>query len=162
LRVIDRYDSYIRPTRPELGAEAFTINKISMETLNAAPNLLDVLSGLVKFCSINIGKDTALQNIMLVGQNIKFDIGFLNHAFKKIGLQQHPFNYHTLSLDNIYILYNLVINKEFPKSVKLERMCEAFSIPTKGLHNAVVDIENTYKLFSIMLNGMLSNMRTSA
>lgn len=149
------FDSFVKPQKSEMSAEALSINKIDIVKLKDESTIVTVIAKFIKFCNENIGKDDTLSDIMVAGQNVKFDIAFLNVVFKDFGFKQHPFNYHSLSIDNIYTFYRFILTGKFPKSVSLNEMCKVFNLETKGLHNARNDINVSI----IILKRMISDLQ---
>lgn len=76
-----------------------------------------------------------LTDCILAGQNTRFDAGFLNATFKRLGLDvradYHLYDTSTLAMEHL---------KPWLESVSLVPVCKALGIPTNGAHTAMADV----------------------
>jgi len=74
LKPIDTFNSLVNPQR-DISFEAFQVNRISQDMVDDAPTARDVLPDFLKF----------IKGAVLVGHNVKFDLGFINNELSFIG-----------------------------------------------------------------------------
>ena len=75
LEPVEEFHSFVNPGR-EISPGAFMVNGITTEMLAGSPRIERVLPRLLNF----------LANTVIVGHNIKFDLGFLNHEVRIAGI----------------------------------------------------------------------------
>jgi len=92
----------------------------------------------------------SFKEIMLFGQNVKFDISFLDAAYKANGWN-YPFNYHSLDLSTVYWVWH---HKEFgrpPFEMRLKSIAKHFNIENEKEHTALADISCSVDLYRRMM-----------
>ncbi len=89
-----------------------------------------------------------LNNMIIVGHNVHFDIQFLQTAFKRIGIE-HPLNKRVI---DTYPLARGVLRHEHMKNFKLGTLCEYFNIKNKKAHSALADALVTFDLYTALVN----------
>jgi len=85
---------------------------------------------------------------IMVGQNVSFDLEFLDYNLTKLGLK-NTLHYHRL--DTISIAWARFHNNPDFKHFSLREMCKYFNIENKRPHNALSDARATYKLYKKLL-----------
>lgn len=127
--ITDTFSSLVKPAAPVPEfIEALT--GITNEMLLTAPSIADILPSYIDFLGDNI----------LLGHNVTFDIGFLNHNCKE---------YLNCSLPNDYV-DTLRISKKLIKNIdnyKLGTLAAHFNIPQEVAHRALDDCKTTNELF---------------
>ncbi len=131
------FHSYINPRR-EVPQEAFRIHGISTEFLQDKPIFDHVAHKFLDF--IKGGK--------LVIHNAAFDVKFLNHELKILGLA---------ALDQAHIIDSLTIARnKFPGSPNsLDALCKRFNIDTskRTKHGALLDTELLVDVYVELMGG---------
>jgi ATP-dependent DNA helicase DinG len=120
-KVEEKFDSFVKPFC-ELPKFITSLTHISPEDLKDAPDVSFVLRKLKDF----VGKDP------VVGHNVSFDMGFINHNFGKIG--EFPLGneaWDTAELSRVYL--------PFTTNHKLGTMVQHFKIPLENAHRADAD-----------------------
>ena len=120
-KATERFVSLVKP-RGKVPKFIQHLTHISPADLKDAPDIKDVLHRLKDF----VGKDT------LVGHNVGFDTGFINHNFALIG--EFPLmnaTWDTVELSRIYM--------PFIANHKLGTMVQHFGIPLENAHRADAD-----------------------
>lgn len=126
--VVEVFDSFIRP-KGKVPKFIQFLTHIGAEQLKTAPDLKEVLHKLKNF----VGKSS------LVGHNIGFDLGFINHNLVLIG--DFPLlntRWDTMELSRIYL--------PFTSDHKLGTLVRYFGIPLENAHRADADAMATGKL----------------
>ena len=75
LKPVEEFHSFVNPGR-DISPGAFMVNGITSEMLSGSPRIEHVLPRLLNF----------LADSVLVGHNIKFDLGFLNNEVRLAGI----------------------------------------------------------------------------
>ncbi len=107
---------------------------ISNEMVSTAPKISDILKKYLDF----IGDD------IIVGHNIRFDIGFINHNSLKC--------YNKEFLNNSIDTCKLAKRFTDLKRKNLETVANYFNIDTSGHHRAQQDCIMTYGIYNAMKN----------
>ncbi len=124
-KIVKSYDSFVKP-KGKLPKFIQQLTHITPQDLEDAPELADVLHGLRDF----VGKDP------VVGHNVGFDLGFINHNYALLG--QFPLlneAWDTAELSRIYM--------PFVANHKLGTMVRHFGIPLENAHRADADATAT-------------------
>lgn len=134
--VVDRYATFVNPER-SIPMKVQELTGIDMTMVKDAPTIEQVLPGFLKFAGDSI----------LVAHNADFDLGFIEHFARKIGLSVSNTTLDTLELGRIF----------FPdiKNHKLNTMAKYFNVPLMNHHRAVDDAEAT----SLILLKMIEHMK---
>jgi DNA polymerase III epsilon subunit-like protein len=147
------FNSYVNILYPERGIKegfnVFEYTGIEKNSLKNWPDLNGVLTNLMNSIQNHLNK-ASFRSIVPLGQNIKFDIGFLKVAFRKTN-RKYPFDYHSISTDTLFFALHHMRHGNFPKSVKLKTICEALGVKNKKEHDAMADIEATIEVYKKML-----------
>ncbi len=97
--------------------------------------------------SLRVVMEEFLQKVSgatLVGQNIQFDMGFIDHALHTLGLSR---NYHYHSLDTVSIAHALLRDEPTLETFSLHELTKYFGITNEHSHTALSDARATYELY---------------
>lgn len=86
-----------------------------------------------------------LNDRVIIGHNVKFDIGYVCREFSKV---DSWFQWSGAVLDTVRLARSLELNVE---NYKLGTLCEYFGIPLKNAHTAMGDARATAELFLKLL-----------
>lgn len=133
--IIDEFSSLVNPGI-DIPKEIEELTGISNEMVAESPDIKTVLKQFIEFC----------EDYTLVAHNAKFDIGFINTATKKNGINFNPRHIDTLALARFLL----------PKyrCHKLSVLCRELEIENDSEHRAASDAEATAKIL-IKFFGML-------
>jgi len=122
----------INPER-KISEDALKVHGYTNEKLEKEPKFKEIANELVKFIS---GKK-------LIIHNAPFDIGFLNHEFKKINMELLD------GKKNIIDTLELARSKYPGSSNSLDNLCKKFNIDLskRTKHNALLDCELLRKVY---------------
>ena len=139
LKIIEKFELKIRPEHIE-DADPIALKVIHYDSLNLVSaytleNAIKILSKKVKDC-------------IMIGQNVSFDSGFLEHAFAQTKLK-NSMHYH--KLDTISIAWAKLHKKKSITHFSLREMCKYFGIENKNPHNALSDAYATYELYKKLM-----------
>ncbi|MDY0151191.1 MAG: helicase C-terminal domain-containing protein [Candidatus Cloacimonas sp.] len=137
--IVGRFDSFVKP-RGKVPKFIEYLTHISSADLKSAPPVKDVLQDFCKF----------LGNSIVVGHNIPFDLGFINHNLVRSG--SFPLinkNWDTVEIAKIYL----------PTTTdhKLSSMVAHFAIELNNAHRADADAIATGKLFFALTEHILQH-----
>ena len=135
--IIDRFESFANPHHP-LSATTIDLTGITDDLVENAPEVAEVLE---KF---RVWADDAI----LVAHNAKFDMGFLNVGYKKMG---HPKAANPV-IDTLEL--GRFLYPEF-KNHRLNTLAKKFDIELTQHHRAIYDAEATGYLLLKMLKDAL-------
>ncbi len=127
--VISTFHSLVRPSRPS-SAEAEAVHGISQELLEReGKNMDDIIDDFVMF----------IDNAVLVGHNISFDLSFLNSHLVRLSRAPlaHP-TIDTLELARRHLL--------LPRYT-LENVARYLKVPQPEAHRALADVQTTRQVF---------------
>ena len=131
-KVIDEFSCFVNPEKP-IPARVVEVTNITDDMVENAETIEKVLPKMLEF----------IEGSVLVAHNAEFDIGFLKHNAKVLGLD-FDFTY----------LDTLALAKEiFPdyKTYKLGRIAKNLGIKVEVAHRALDDVDTTVKVFNVML-----------
>src|SRR3989344_5395467 len=139
LEVVEEFELKIKPER--IGAA----DPVSLKISHYEEKLWQEAHSLKE--AMNILSEKAKDAIM-VGQNVSFDLSFLEHAFSKTGIK-NSMHYH--KLDTISIAW-----AKFHKDIDFEHfslreMCLYFGIKNEGIHTGLGDARATYELYKKLM-----------
>lgn len=131
--IIDKFSCFVNPEKP-IPSQVVEITNITDEMVKDAETIDVVMPKLLEF----------LGDTILVAHNADFDIGFLKHNAKQLGLK----------LENTYIDTLRLAKDLFPnfKKYKLGIIAENLGIKVEVAHRALDDVDTTVKIFNIMIN----------
>lgn len=128
--IVDKFETLIKPSEP-LDEFIIGLTGITNEMLENSPKIQDVLSNFLNFIDNNI----------LVGHNVNFDINFLYDYI--MAIYNKPFN-------NDYIDTMRLTRKLTPelKHHRLKDMVKYFNIENFVAHRAMPDVLATYEILT--------------
>jgi len=148
------FTHYIKPCEHKFySSKALEINGLSLDKLeNEGEDLFDVLDKFLSF--LTSVSDGNKWNVKLLGQNLKFDLGFLETAFKETMSSIFDFcHYHYK--DTLFIAdYLKDIGKINPRNLKLTTLYEYFfgkDILFKNAHTSEADVLMTERVYIELL-----------
>jgi DNA polymerase III epsilon subunit-like protein len=136
--VTERYSARIKPIYPErIDPKAAAVNGFKAEnyTDETCTPRDEVINNLIRLS----------QGAIPVGQNIKFDVGFLTTFLNG----QTPWHYH--SIDTMVLAWPFFVAKKIDY-FNLDTLCDFFKIPRPKIHTATEDIEATFKVYHELMN----------
>ena len=133
-KVIDRYNSFINPGR-SIPPFITQFTGISNEDVYDAPFFEDLVKPLQDF----------LEDSVLVGHNLAFDLSFLRKEFLVCGVE----NYQPLQLCTLRLARRLLPNL---KSRSLGNLANHLRLKNEDAHRAYADAEVTAKILHILVN----------
>ena len=121
------FRSAVRPTSP-INEGARRVHGLTAEALATAPSVEEVVRSLA-------GSTPA--SAILCGHNVAFDVGFLQHAFRRSAIEW-PFDYHYL---DTWTIAFFVLGARAVKApgYSLSNLCSLFGIPREAKHSALED-----------------------
>ncbi len=127
--VIEEFSELIKTDQP-LNKEIIELTGITDDLLNKeGRGILEVLKEFTRF----------IEDLPLIGYNIKFDLSFIDSQILREGLEQ-------LKNARYDLLRFIKDEKMFLKSYKLENVLKEYGINRKIEHRALSDAYNTYEL----------------
>ncbi len=140
LEIIEKFELKIKPEHIENADKvALKISHYDEEkwqdamTLNEAMNIFSM----------------KVDNCIMVGQNVAFDFGFLEHAFLKSKIK-NTLHYH--KLDTISIAWAKLHREPDLEHFSLREMCVRFGIKNEHAHTALSDAQATYELYKKLMS----------
>lgn len=132
---IDSFESYINPQRPI--SELITrLTSITNDDVKDAPLEKEVMTNFYNW----LDKDD-----ILVAHNAKFDLGFLDTCFERLGLE----NKNNASIDTLFV--SRAENKE-AKRHGLSNLAKLYKVRLVQHHRAIYDTKATAEIFVKMLD----------
>ena len=90
-----------------------------------------------------------VKDCIMVGQNVSFDVSFLENAFSK-NKMKNPMHYH--KLDTISIAWAKFHHDVDFEHFSLREMCLRFGIVNEQAHTALSDARATYELYKKLIS----------
>ena len=139
--VVKKYNSKIKPAHIETASPvALQINHYKEEEYVDAPDHVDVLPIVRKMIE---------NSDLLIGQNLIFDLGFINQACEKIYGEEDKVHFPPY-IDTKAMADVLRKNNIIEKS-GMDYLCEFYGIVYEGkAHTALTDCERTMSVFDIL------------
>ena len=132
---IDSFESYINPRRPI--SELITrLTSITDDDVKDAPFEEEVMTNFYNWLD---------EDDILVAHNAKFDLGFLDKSFERLGLK----NKNNASIDTLFI--SRAENKE-AKRHGLSNLAKLYKVRLVQHHRAIYDTKATAEIFVKMLD----------
>ena len=139
LEVIEEFEIKIKPERIEdADPTSLKINRYDPADWEKAVTLAQAMKILSK----------KVKDFIMVGQNVAFDSGFLEHAFAKTGVL-NPMHYH--KLDTISIAWAKLHREPDLEHFSLREMCVRFGIKNEKAHTALSDARATFELYKKLM-----------
>jgi len=86
----------------------------------------------------------ALTDVVLMGQNVSFDMRFINAALKRTDVGNAGISYHLV--DTVTLAYVHLVPCGL-RSVSLGAVCEFLGYSNEGAHSALADTQRTLKVY---------------
>ena len=132
---IDSFESYINPQRPI--SELITrLTSITNDDVKDAPLEKEVMTNFYNWID---------EDDILVAHNAKFDLGFLDTCFERLGLE----NKNNASIDTLFV--SRAENKE-AKRHGLSNLAKLYKVRLVQHHRAIYDTKATAEIFVKMLD----------
>ena len=175
--VLERYEKYITPyNKQELGGTpkrkvlktrqtlleeeqgvpmkyepvALTYSGITMETLNLlGVDIKEVANSVIEFAKRNTLSKGHQCKPILIGQNITFDIGFLQQMMNYAGLVKEYGNFQPHYVDTIDLGRFAFAHQPEVTSYKLELLSERLGIELDDAHDAGADVTATLNVAAV-------------
>lgn len=191
MEMIDRYVSYITPYNQIVQKKKVLRNKHELETeqvipmkieqvaldysgitmemlLNQGVDMKEVAKDVIEFGKKNTLSKGAQCKPILIGQNITFDIGFLQQLINYAGLQKEfskvfsgkdDFygNFQPHYIDTIFLARLALAHNSSVTSYKLELIAEWLGIELDDAHDADADVTATLNVARVCANRMRNN-----
>jgi DNA polymerase III alpha subunit (gram-positive type) len=148
----------------EIEKAALDYSGITMEMLiNQGVNINEVAKAIIDFAKRNTLSKGFQYKPILIGQNIPFDIGFLQQAmnyaglikeFEKVFSGKHDFygNFQPHYIDTISLARLALANNPSVNSYKLELISEWLGIELDDAHDADADVTATLNVVRVCVN----------
>ncbi len=136
--ITDKYSTFVNPRVP-IPYEIEDLTKISDDMVMDAPGIEEVLPEFLSFCGDSV----------LVAHNAGFDVGFIIHNAKNLGLHIEP-----TVIDTIRLAQKLLPNLS---KYKLNVVAKALGVSLENHHRAVDDAGATAEIFTAFV-AMLRKM----
>lgn len=137
-RVIEEWEKKVSPTHIE------TASPIALK-INGYNNDPDSYTGSLKSALIKF--NSLAKDCMIVGQNIEFDLRFINKNMEELDIKS-SFGRHA-KLDLMAIAWPLV--KGEIDGLSLAHLCTHFSISNIGAHGALVDCRRAFGVYKCLM-----------
>jgi DNA polymerase III epsilon subunit-like protein len=85
---------------------------------------------------------------VLVAQNISFDWGFLERAYKRCGIKP-TFRYHRLDL--MSMVFGKTYHEGSPEYFSLDNLAQHFGVKNERAHQALADVRATFEIYKKLL-----------
>ncbi|OGI75849.1 hypothetical protein A3C67_02130 [Candidatus Nomurabacteria bacterium RIFCSPHIGHO2_02_FULL_42_19] len=139
LEIIEEFELKIKPERIEdADPTSLKINHYDPSAWVFAYTLTQAMKILAK----------KVKDHVMVGQNVAFDSGFLEHAFAKTNII-NGMHYH--KLDTISIAWAKLHRSPDLEHFSLREMCVRFGIKNEHAHSALSDARATYLLYKKLM-----------
>ncbi len=88
-------------------------------------------------------------NAIFTAHNLTFDYSFIEHAFKKTGVENKMFY---PKLDTISVAYAKLHDNPQVDKFRLQKLCEYFAITNERAHTALADAKATFLVYEKLMN----------
>jgi ATP-dependent DNA helicase DinG len=139
LKIIEEFELKIKPKN------IYTANKTSLKITRYNEEDWKSASDLAEAMEILLVKT---KDCIMVGQNVSFDVSFLEYTFAKLGLSS-MMHYH--KLDTISIAWAKLNREKKFEHFSLREMCAYFGIKNDNPHSALSDARATFKLYKKLM-----------
>ncbi len=139
LKVTEEFELKIKPERiKDADPTSLKINHYDENGWKDARSLKDSMKILAQ----------KTEDCIMIGQNIAFDSGFLEHAFAKLKIK-NAMHYH--KLDTISIAWAKFHQDKDFEHFSLREMCVYFGIKNEHAHTALSDARATFELYKKLM-----------
>jgi len=104
----------------------------------------DLWVGAMSFCDTSKEFVGYLDNVIVAGWNVHFDLSMLKNEFSQFGITKMPWHYH--SFDVASLMLPLYLRGEV-KSLSLRNACDYFRVSNQGAHSAKGDVMRMVEVF---------------
>ena len=139
-KIIEEFEIKIKPKN------IYTANKTSLKITHYNEEDWQSASDLADAIEILLVKT---KDCIMVGQNVAFDVSFLEYNFARLGLS-NMMHYH--KLDTISIAWAKFNKKRDFEHFSLREMCKYFGIKNENPHSALSDARATFKLYKKLMS----------
>lgn len=128
--------------------KALEINGINLEEHTTSPDSITEEQAIDTLCTFIIKNNAS--KLPILGQNVHFDISFLQSLYTSHGVT-YPLYHRTVDLMSVWKYKQE--RKDIPPTVglRLQNMCEYFSIPYENAHDAKADVGFTLDVYNKLL-----------
>ncbi len=140
LGVIEEFELKIKPERIE------DADPVSLKISHYDPTLWTEAVSLGEAMKVFSEK---VKDSIMVGQNVAFDSGFLEHAFSITNIK-NSMHYH--KLDTISIAWAKLNKEPDLEHFSLREMCVRFGIKNERAHMALSDARATFELYKKLMD----------
>ena len=139
-RTDNHFHHYICPERA-IDEGAFAVHGISATFLADKPKFGDIANDFVNF----------IRGAEIIIHNAPFDVGFINHEFKRLGKRWGRFEDYCSVLDSLA----LAREKHPGQRNSLDALCTRYSVDNSGreLHGALLDAEILSDVYLVLTGG---------
>lgn len=88
-----------------------------------------------------------LTDVVILGQNVSFDMGFIKTALTKASVGTKGVSYHTV--DTVTLAYEHLVPCGL-RSVSLGAVCDFLGISNEGAHTALADTQRTLAVYKVL------------
>jgi DNA polymerase III alpha subunit (gram-positive type) len=142
IEIIDSEHILVKHERYNVSGIALKINKINLEEhhQNAIP-VFAACDNIDRFIEKH-----GLKQCVIIGHNIRFDIGFLGELYRLIG---RDFSFYSDFIDTMALWRELKNKGRVPRELKsnLKTVARYLGIDCQGAHNALVDCHITANVY---------------
>lgn len=140
LNIIEEFDVKIKPEHIESADPvSLKVSQYNEEDWGSAVSLEEAM----KVFAMKV------EDCIMVGHNVAFDAGFIEHAFNKTGIQ-NPMHYH--KLDTVSVAWAKMHNDPELERFSLHELCLKFDIKNERAHTALSDARATYELYKKLMD----------
>lgn len=138
-KIVSQFSSLVNPSQ-NIPPFISKLTGITDDMVAAAPQIYSVLPEFMTF----------VENDLILGHNVNFDINFLYDNWKKHFQKDFTNDFvDTMRLSRKHCKVT---------SHRLKSLAKHYNIPTKGHHRALVDCEITYKIYNCIKNDACENV----
>lgn len=133
-QIEDEWETKIAPTHIETASQ--TALRINGYINNPELYRGSLKSALIKFNSL-------VEGCIIVGQNVSFDLKFINKVLKELNITP---KFDRRYLELMGLSWWAVKDSDLP-GISLESLCNHFNIPNIGAHSALIDCRRAFEVY---------------
>ena len=139
LEIIEEFDYKIMPEHIETADPiSLKVNRYDPKNWQDAKTLMEVM----EIISVKV------KGCIMVGHNVAFDSGFLEHSFHTTGIS-NSMHYH--KLDTISIAFAKLYKEADVEHFSLRELCLRFDIKNEQAHTGLGDARATFELYKKLM-----------